>query len=607
MNDKTSNLENQLLHKPKLSFKNLIRLWKFVFSSTKTISTIYLSLFILLSVMRVVLAYIWKEYISYAESKSVANILIMFLLLILYWAIYHISSFIDSFMSVNGDGDMEQLDAVQGNRQQEKMHSKIFEKIHNLSPECFEISNINDKIKYVFDFAGNPRTGINRTIMLKGYIIIAKAISIISITYSLYLFHPILCVLVLFAPLPLLWSSFVNQKINFNFKYDNTQNLRKIEYYQNLMLSPNSNKEIRTMGLFDFFYDKWKKEADEYTINEWQMIRKRTIINSINSFVVSAINISGIIITLFLMLLDKISISSTSAVISLFSTLLNDTASFLTSIIDFLSKKREASVFFELIDLPEERKKGTSIGDFEILVTKNLKYRYPLTDKYVLDNINLTVYKGEKIAFVGENGSGKTTLIKLILGIINPSDGELTVNGIPMEERNHIDLYKNQSTVVQNPVHYTTFTIRDNIEFGNIEKKSSEDMILESMKFAGIDYLNDSTLLGKDVGGADISGGEWQRLTIARTHYKNSSFLILDEPTSNLDPVTESDIFNKYLKLANNKTVIYVTHRISLAALADRIIVLKDGKIVQSGKHKELIADNGEYKRLYEEQAKWYN
>lgn len=122
-----------------------------------------------------------------------------------------------------------------------------------------------------------------------------------------------------------------------------------------------------------------------------------------------------------------------------------------------------------------------------------------------------------------------------------------------------------------------------------------------------IDELDKGLLLGKDIGGTDLSGGQWQKLAIARGYYRNRDFIILDEPTGNLDPLTEAEIFKKYLQMAEDKTVIFVTHRISVASLADRIIVFSNGKILEDGTHQSLIEQDGEYSRLYASQAKWYN
>ena len=211
------------------------------------------------------------------------------------------------------------------------------------------------------------------------------------------------------------------------------------------------------------------------------------------------------------------------------------------------------------------------------------------------------------MALIGENGMGKTTFVKLMTGMLAPSQGSLSINGTPVEQMNPIAWYDHLSAVMQDPARYNTFTIGDNVFLGDTLKERDEAAIDEALRFSGFTGGEKEALLGKDTGGTDLSGGQWQKLAVARAAYRNRDFIVLDEPTSNLDPLAEAEVFQKYIELSRDKTVVYVTHRISVAALADRIIVFSDGRIAQDGTHDELIRQEGEYARLYKEQAKWYN
>ena len=581
-------------------------LWWFVFSSTKVISSIYLGLFILLSLLRPLLAFIWKEYVAVLEPFTAGSFGAALGLLAGYWAIHVLSNLIENCMAVNGDGDMEQLDAVQKNRQQEKMHTRLYEKLGAISYEYFEIPKINDRIAQVFNFIGNPMSGVNREVMLKGYVVLAKLVSLLSIALSLWLFDPWLCLVLLVAPIPVLWTTTVSEKLRFRFQLDNSENRRKIEYFQQLMLSP-ASKELKVLGLYDFFYDKWKTAADGYVIREKQLIRRQTILNTINTIVLNLVNIGGIAFAIIMMAMGRISLGETSAVILLVQTLVGDTTQLFTSLAAFLGKSQEAQQCFQLMAIPEQNDSGACPERFEALCTKDLKYRYPLTDRYVLQGVDLRIGKGEKIAFVGENGAGKTTLVKLIAGLLQPSDGELFVNGFAQNEMDLRAWFSLQSTVSQLPARYTTFTIKENVLLGDTLHPENEQKIDRALIFAGLETLPKDTLLGKDVGGTDLSGGQWQKLAIARAMYRDRDFIILDEPTSNLDPLAETEVFQKYIDLAQDKTVLFVTHRISVASLASRIVVLKDGRIVEDGTHAQLMVQNGEYARLYREQSKWYD
>ncbi|MCG8484531.1 MAG: ABC transporter ATP-binding protein/permease [Clostridia bacterium] len=605
LNDKTRGLEHDVQSEQKPKAKHLFKLFLFVFSTTKAISFIYLGLYILLSLLRPVLALIWGRYVQTAEGLTTGDYIVPAVLLLLsYFIISFITGLIDRYVGVYER--IEMLNIVQANHQAELLRSKMYEKFASISPEYYEIPKINDNMAQVFSFLSDQWRGVNTTVMMQGYIVIAKAISIITIAASLYIFNPLLCLIVLVAPLPTLWSLTIGQKLQFKFVKDNVKLTRRAEYFQSVMLS-SAGKELKVLGLHDFFYKKWKNIADEYTYKEKKLIRTQAILQIFNYFLLSLANVGGCIFAIVLMAMGKLTLGALGAVLSLVSTLVNDTKQFLVGFVTVYMKKNEAAQFFDLMELPEQKNEGVDLGEFNVIEAKRLKYRYPLTERYVLNDINLRICKGEKVAFVGENGMGKTTFVKLITGTLSPSVGELLINDVLVEQINPIAWYSNISAVVQEPARYVTFSIGDNVFLGDTVKPRNEEDIDTALSFSGLNDVERNSLLGKDIGGTELSGGQWQKLAIARAAYRNKDFIILDEPTSNLDPLAETDVFQKYISLAKDKTVIFVTHRISVASLADRIVVFADGKIIQDGTHEELIAQEGEYSRLYREQAKWYN
>lgn len=606
MNDRTRIIEKTIEETGKPLLKSLLQLWLFVFSSVKGISSIYLGLFVLLSLLRTLLAFIWKGYVTALQRFAVSMPLSAIGLLVGYWAINFLTSLIESYMAVDGDGDMEQLDAVQQNRQQEKLHARLYEKLGTISYEYFEIPKINDRIAQVFNFIGNPMAGVNREVMLKGYVVVAKLVSLVSITFSLWLFDPWLCLVLLVAPMPVLWTSTISEKLRFRFQLDNSENQRKIDYFQHLMLSP-AAKDLKTLGLYNFFYDKWKTAADEYAICQKRLIRRQTLLDTVNTAILNLVNITGLIFVIVMMAMGRISLAEASAVILLVQTLVNDTTQLLISLVALLGRAQEAQPFVELMAITEQVDVSMQPQHFVMFCAEKLWYRYPQTHRFVLQNIDLSIDKGEKVAFVGENGAGKSTMVKLIAGLLQPSAGMLLVNDLSQEQLVPSARFGMQSTVSQAPVHYTTFTVRENVFLGDTLQPENEQKIDRALAFAGIGELPKDTVLGKDVGGTDLSSGQWQKLAIARAMYRNRDFIILDEPTSNLDPLAETEVFQKYIGLAQDKTVLFVTHRISIASLASRIVVFKDGCIVENGTHAQLIAQNGEYARLYREQSKWYD
>jgi len=602
--DKTRVLEQtvQKDRKPKAIY--VARLWSYIFSSVRVMSAVYLGVFVSLSLLQPVLAFIWGSYISSAENAA-ETFVPSLALITAYFLINYLTGLMNRYVGLNGGEDIEQLSYVQANRQQEFLQSKIFSKISSVSAEYLEIAKINDNISQVFNFSGERWGGASRDVMLQSYAVIAKIVSIISIALSLYIFNPWLCVIAVAAPLPSIYSMTLGQKLKFRFVKDNTKLQRRINYFQSLMLSP-AGKELKTFGLHDYFYKRWKDLADEYTLKEKKLIRAQTLLNMVNTLLSSSANIAGSVFAIVLMTAGRITLGALGAVMSLTGTLIADTSALLSSFSTLVTKKNEAAQFFDLMELPEQKADGAECGGIDVIEAKNLKYRYPLTEKYVLDGVSIKIRKGEKVAFVGENGAGKTTLVKLITGTLFPSAGELLVNGVQVESMDPISKFGAISAVVQDPSHYETFTVGDNVFLGDVGKARDESGIDEAIGFSDFDGAEKDMLLGKDIGGAELSGGQWQKLAIARAAYRSRDFIILDEPTSNLDPFAEADIFKKYIALSKDKTVIFVTHRVSAASLADRIVVFDGGKIVQDGPHGELLKE-GRYARLYQEQAKWYD
>lgn len=613
-NDNTATFERDILKENPTKLLYLTRLFNYVFSSAKFMCGIFLSLAIILSVLQPILAFIWGRYIDnasiYLDNKNIQVVQLISLigLAVLYWFIGFVVNLMERYLY--GGEDIERLSRVQDHRLQEKFQVKLFKKISKLYPDYMEVPKINDIINRSFNSMGGEWSSLQRGVIIEGYIIIAKVISVIMVAISLYIFHPFLCLSVLVAPIPSLYTIYVGNKLNFKFLRDNGNILREAEYYQSILLG-NSVKEVKALNLFDFFFAKWKVLADDYVIKEKKNQTNVFLLGMISSIISNIAIIAVNIFAVFLMTQGRLSIGALGAVLALIGTLMGSTSQLFASVANFISKKNEAAQFFELIDLDEQISKDINNEDtpikIEMIKTQNITYRYPLTDDFKIKNVNFSISKGEKIAFVGENGAGKTTFIKLLSGMLEPSDGNILINGNNVKNINSSKKYNSMSYVFQESVRFNTFTIADNVFLGDVEKERNENQIDVALKFSEFNREKKGEMLGKDIGGTDLSGGEWQKIAIARAYYRDRDFIILDEPTSNLDPIVESEVLKKYISLSENKTVIMVTHRISVASIADRIVVFKNGEIVEDGSHEKLLSNNGEYTRLYLTQAQWYD
>ncbi|MDE2888621.1 MAG: ABC transporter ATP-binding protein [Gemmatimonadota bacterium] len=270
---------------------------------------------------------------------------------------------------------------------------------------------------------------------------------------------------------------------------------------------------------------------------------------------------------------------------------------------------------FIYVDLgPVEPSGGANIATpkTEAITTKGVSFRYPQAEQHALTEVTLTLRPGERVALVGANGSGKTTLVKLLLGLFQPTAGELDYGDLPANRANRDRLWNRSTAVFQDYTRFA-FTLGENIGFGRWERMQEPGEIERAARRGGADAVANrlpkgyETPLGREFEGAtELSGGEWQRVAISRGFMRDADLVVLDEPTASLDPKAEADVFRRFLAMAGGRTTIVVSHRLGSARMCDRIFVLREGRLVEEGSHDELIARNGEYARMWALQAGWY-
>ena len=244
---------------------------------------------------------------------------------------------------------------------------------------------------------------------------------------------------------------------------------------------------------------------------------------------------------------------------------------------------------------------------------RNVSFRYPGTNRDVIKNVNLVIEPGETVVLVGLNGAGKTTLIKLLTRLYDPTEGIILLDGRDIREYDTSELYAMFGIIFQDFGKYAV-TVEENIRFGDIHKNAGMDEVrAAAIQSSADDYIQSlpngyETPLMRifEKNGTELSGGQWQKLAIARAFYADSDVIILDEPTASLDPLAEQEIFNQFDRLRASKTTIFVSHRLSSATIADKIVVLEYGRVVECGSHADLMELNGKYHELFSVQADRY-
>ena len=393
---------------------------------------------------------------------------------------------------------------------------------------------------------------------------------------------------------------------------------RKIEYFWTINKESTYGKEIRIYNMRNSLCEIHKELTEKiqaYVKKVFGLQKKGTIISLVTSLLLD--------FSVYLYLGYKILVKSIIT-IGDFSLYLNAITTFnkavqaiVSSYIDISNNGQYLKDYFDYIEMncksnSEGIKLADVIADNNEFVFENVSFTYPYQDRPALKNINLKIRNREKISIVGENGAGKSTLVKLLLRLYEPTRGRILLNGTDIKDINYYEYLSLFSTVFQD-FKIFAFKILDNVTALNrngYEKDRVDLALTKAGLKAKVDTLRDGvdTFVNKiyEEEGVMLSGGEEQKLAIARALYKDAPFVILDEPTAALDPKSEYDIYTKFFSMVNNKTSLFISHRLSSTKFCDRIIVLKNGEIVEAGSHSELLLQNRYYAELFKLQAQFY-
>nr|WP_262914188.1 ABC transporter ATP-binding protein [Portibacter lacus] len=441
-------------------------------------------------------------------------------------------------------------------------------------------------------------------------------ISILSLIAGLIYFEPLLIILLVLSIIPSFFNEikFSNQRYSLARSW--TSERRELDYLRYIGANSNTAKEIKLFGLTKFVADRFRNLSDKYYELNKNIVVKRTAYGTLFNILGVLSYYGAYVFIIFRVLSGVLTIGELTFLSGSFNRLRNNLQQFFSLFTRISESALYLKDYFDFIDLkidkPSKKYADIPADIKEGFVIDNLHFRYPGSEDEVLKGVNFKIKAGEKMAFVGQNGAGKTTLIKLILGFYEPTEGAIYLDGININQFDPIKYQAMFGVIFQDFFRYE-FTIKENIAVGNIDELDDQDRIERAAALSLADQVisempdgYDQQLGRRFVKGQELSGGQWQKVALARAYMKDANVLILDEPTSALDARAEFDVFERFINLTKGKTSIIISHRFSTVRMADRIIVLEDGKISSMGTHEELMDMDGLYSELFELQAAGY-
>lgn len=465
------------------------------------------------------------------------------------------------------------------------------------------------------DDINKAQKGVKNSVSLITGIVDATLIYIpyfLIIGVYLYSLKPNLIIIIFLFSIPIMFSQMFKSKLYARLEDKAAPLRRECEHYGECIIGKEKFKETRLLGAYNFFIKRYKNRLQ--TLNNVTM---KTQVKSIRIELLFKIPVLlGHVITLLLLvryLLDgSISVGNFGAVLASTGMIMNMLEQMICYIIGN-SMKQIGTVdnYLKFINIKESVGKQINYEKAPAIELKDVSFSYPGSKKDVISKVSIKFDSEEVIAIVGENGAGKSTLVKLISGIYLPNKGSVYFNGEDTRGLDPKTLMSNISSVFQDFQRYK-MTLQDNIIISDTSTTLINQCAQNSLKEADLNVNSKvfpqgmNTMLSRDFDGVDLSGGLWQRVAIARGFYKKHNMILLDEPTAAIDPVEESKLYMKFIELSKGKTSFIVTHRLSLTKMADRVVVMDQGKVVQIGTHKELISVKGKYQELYSSQSKWY-
>jgi ATP-binding cassette, subfamily B, bacterial len=488
---------------------------------------------------------------------------------------------------------------------------QIMEKAIELDVQYFEDDEFYDKLQR----ANRESSYRPYQIFWQMVTIGSQCVTLVSVLIVLLYWNWWLGLLILIAPLPSVVSQIFYGQQGYKIERERTQQYRRLSYFQFLTTNSHSVKEIRLFRLGNLFLGRYKQLYNDFYKVDSNLVKRSTraiVPFSLLTNVVSA----GAQIYAIGFTIASGHIGLLAGYLQAIAVVQHTLESLLWGVSQLYQNNLFVNNLFEFLDVPAYKivnGKRPVPERLEIGIEfRNVSFCYPGTTEMVLQDLNLFLKAGECVALVGHNGAGKTTLVKLLARLYEPTTGKILLDGVPLEEYDTFDLRRHISVIFQDFVRYE-MAVRENVGFGYVEELDNDERIrIATAQSGAASFIEDlpqkyETTLGRMFEkGQELSIGQWQKMALARAFMRRAPVVVLDEPTSSIDAESESEIFGRLQHIAAGATTLLIAHRFSTVRMADRIIVIKQGKIIEDGTHEALMAVDGTYAHLFRLQAAGY-
>ena len=488
---------------------------------------------------------------------------------------------------------------------------RIIKKTNQIDISLLEDSEFYDKLE-----RARTQTTSRVGLMSNALGEVQSLISIATLVAGLIYFEPYLIILLVLSIIPAFINEIWFSQQQYSLARGWTAERRELDYLRFIGANDKTAKEIKLFGLTDFVVDRFKNLSQEYYDLNKKLAIKRSALGFAFNVLGTLSYYGAYVFIIYRVISGVITLGELTFLSGAFNRLTRNLQDFFSKFTRISESALYLKDYFEFIDISIQPKHNEDIPlpkkikeGFEFI---NVKFSYPESDNEILKGISFKIKAGEKLAFVGQNGAGKTTLTKLLLRFYEPTSGEILLDGININRFDKAQYQAFFGVIFQDFFKYE-FTVRENIAIGDISQIDNQEKIKNAAELSLANQVVSELKKGYDqqlgkrfAKGQELSGGQWQKVALARAYMKDAKVMILDEPTSALDAKAESDVFERFIGLTEDKTSIIISHRFSTVRQANKILVLDEGRVLEMGTHEDLMANKSLYADLFKLQAEGY-